>query len=88
MHSTVSHDETDMIQDYFSLPVTAATQFLDTLTSSRKKATLLPILTFINSIVSQYPAQRTPKEKDGALRMIGSVATTIIKSVRVYACVK
>ncbi|KAL4764792.1 SKI complex RNA helicase subunit SKI2 [Aspergillus foveolatus] len=64
-----------------SAPDVAATNFLITLTKNRKKQTF-SILTFVNGIVSKYEAapddQKLPREKEGALRMIGSLASVIL----------
>lgn len=64
-----------------SAPDVAATSFLVTLTKSRKKLTF-SILTFINGIVGKYETsseeQKNPREKEGALRMIGTLATVIL----------
>lgn len=64
-----------------SSPDVAATNFLVALTKSRKKQTF-SILQFINGIVSKYESapddQKQPREKEGALRMIGSLASVIL----------
>jgi importin-7 len=64
-----------------SAPDVAATNFLVALTKSRKKQTFV-ILSFVNTIVSKYEAapddQKLPREKEGALRMIGSLASVIL----------
>ncbi|KAI9757302.1 MAG: hypothetical protein M4579_003513 [Chaenotheca gracillima] len=64
-----------------SSPDVAATTFLVTLTKSRKKQTFT-ILNFINSVVNKYESapddQKNPREKEGALRMIGTLATVIL----------
>ncbi|KAI9372100.1 armadillo-type protein [Aspergillus egyptiacus] len=64
-----------------SAPDVAATNFLITLTKNRKKQTF-SILTFVNGIVSKYESasddQKLPREKEGALRMIGSLASVIL----------
>ncbi|KAJ5963739.1 uncharacterized protein N7479_003615 [Penicillium vulpinum] len=64
-----------------SAPDVAATNFLVSLTKNRKKQTF-SILTFVNSIVSKYESapdeQKQPREKEGALRMIGSLASVIL----------
>ncbi|KAJ5804964.1 hypothetical protein N7474_010851 [Penicillium riverlandense] len=64
-----------------SAPDLAATNFLVTLTKNRKKQTFA-ILTFVNGIVSKYESapddQKLPREKEGALRMIGSLASVIL----------
>ena len=71
-----------MVPDYFDRPSIAAGQFLDILVEFRQKATLLPVLTFVNSVVTNYPASRSPREKDGAFCMLESVADSLVKSVR------
>ncbi|KZZ91946.1 importin-7 [Ascosphaera apis ARSEF 7405] len=64
-----------------SVPDVAATNFLVSLTKSRKKQTF-SILNFINTVVSRYEAapddQKQPREKEGALRMIGTLASVIL----------
>ncbi|KAL2218054.1 putative nonsense-mediated mRNA decay protein [Thermoascus aurantiacus ATCC 26904] len=64
-----------------SAPDVAATNFLVALTKNRKKQTF-SVLSFVNSIVSKYESapddQKSPREKEGALRMIGSLASVIL----------
>ncbi|KAK4493904.1 hypothetical protein PRZ48_015089 [Zasmidium cellare] len=64
-----------------SAPDVAATNFLVTLTKARRKQTF-EILNFINNIVNKYEAapddQKNPREKEGALRMIGTLANVIL----------
>lgn len=64
-----------------SSPDVAATNFLVTLTKARRKQTF-EILNFINEIVNKYEAapedQKNPREKEGALRMIGTLANVIL----------
>lgn len=64
-----------------SAPDVAATNFLVTLTKARRKQTF-EILTFINTIVSKYETapdnEKSPREKEGALRMIGTLANVIL----------
>lgn len=64
-----------------SVPDVAATNFLVALTKSRKKQTF-SILQYINGVVSRYDAapedQKQPREKEGALRMIGSLSSVIL----------
>ncbi|KAJ5112410.1 hypothetical protein N7532_000455 [Penicillium argentinense] len=64
-----------------SAPDVAATNFLVSLTKNRKKQTF-SILTFVNSVVSKYESapddQKQPREKEGALRMIGSLSSVIL----------
>ena len=71
-----------MVPDYFDRPSIAAGKFLDVLVEFRQKATLLPVLSFVNAVVTNYPASRTPREKDGAFCMLESVADSLVKSVR------
>lgn len=62
-------------------PDVAATNFLVSLTKSRKKQTFT-ILNFVNGVVNKYEsspeAQKNPREKEGALRMIGTLASVIL----------
>lgn len=64
-----------------SSPDVAAVNFLVTLTKARRKQTF-EILNFINNMVSKYEAapddQKNPREKEGALRMIGTLANVIL----------
>lgn len=64
-----------------SAPDVAATNFLTTLTKNRRKQTFM-ILNFINNIVNKYEAapddQKNPREKEGALRMIGTLSSVIL----------
>ena len=64
-----------------SAPDMAATNFLVALTKSRKKQVFV-ILQFVNTIVNKYETapddQKIPREKEGALRMIGSLASVIL----------
>jgi len=64
-----------------SSPDVSATNFLVTLTKSRKKETF-EILKFINEVVTQYEsasaAEKNHIAKEGALRMIGTLAPVIL----------
>lgn len=65
-----------------SAPDMAATNFLIALTKSRKSQTF-KVLQFVNEVVMRYEAapddQKIPREKEGALRMIGSLAPVVLK---------
>ncbi|KAL9042584.1 MAG: hypothetical protein Q9214_003732 [Letrouitia sp. 1 TL-2023] len=62
-------------------PDVAATTFLVSLTKSRRKQTF-GILNFVNGVVNKYESspdeQKNPREKEGALRMIGTLAGVIL----------
>ncbi|KAK5130976.1 hypothetical protein LTR08_001387 [Meristemomyces frigidus] len=64
-----------------SAPDVAATNFLVTLTKARRKQTF-EVLAFINNVVNKYEAapddQKDPREKEGALRMIGTLSNVIL----------
>lgn len=64
-----------------SAPDVAATNFLVTLTKSRRKQTF-SVLNFVNGIVNKYESEpdnaKNPREKEGALRMIGTLAQVIL----------
>ena len=64
-----------------SAPDVAATNFLVTLTKSRRKQTF-EILKFVNEVVNQYEQAPEDKKnhiaKEGALRMIGNLAPVIL----------
>lgn len=65
-----------------SAPDVAATNFLVTLTKSRKKQTYA-VLSFVDGIVKRYEStpedQKNAREKEGALRMIGTLASVILE---------
>ncbi|KAF1959867.1 ARM repeat-containing protein [Byssothecium circinans] len=62
-------------------PDVAATNFLVTLTKNRRKQTF-SVLNFVNEIVNRYEAapdnEKNPREKEGALRMIGTLSGVIL----------
>jgi hypothetical protein len=64
-----------------SAPDMAATNFLVTMTKSRKKQTFA-IINFVNGIVNKYETapeeEKDPREKEGALRMIGTLSSVIL----------
>lgn len=64
-----------------SAPDVTATNFLVTLTKARRKQTF-EVLSFVNNMVNKYEAapdeQKNPREKEGALRMIGTLANVIL----------
>lgn len=64
-----------------SAPDVAATNLLVSLTKSRKKQTFA-ILNFVNGVVNKYESapddQKNAREKEGALRMIGTLASVIL----------
>ncbi|KWU42562.1 ARM repeat-containing protein [Rhodotorula sp. JG-1b] len=70
----------DFIADSYASPTATALAFLSTLVETRAKTSLLPLLQFIQSVVDKYPAQTTPRQKDGALRMLGALCNTAVKS--------
>ncbi|KAF2738145.1 ARM repeat-containing protein [Polyplosphaeria fusca] len=62
-------------------PDVAATNFLVTLTKSRRKQTY-SVLNFVNNVVNKYEGapdnEKNPREKEGALRMIGTLSGVIL----------
>ena len=64
-----------------SAPDVAATNFLNTLTKHRRKQTFI-VLQFVNGIVTKYETepddQKNPREKEGALRMVGTLAPVML----------
>lgn len=64
-----------------SAPDVSATNFLITLTKSRKNQTFT-VLNFINGVVNRYESasdeEKNHREKEGALRMIGTLASIIL----------
>ena len=70
----------DFVEDWFSSPITAAISFLQVLAKLRKSVTLMPLLNNVNQIVAAYPAERSAREKDGALRMLSCLAPLVVKT--------
>jgi importin-7 len=64
-----------------SAPDIAAINFLIALTKNRKQQTYV-ILSYVNEVVTKYESapddQKKPVEKEGALRMIGSLSSVIL----------
>eukprot|EP00128_Syssomonas_multiformis_P012794 Colp12_sorted_trinity150504_noHs@10933 len=73
----------NVFEDYVS-PVSAAELLVHEMCNLRGKQTLMPIMQFCNTILHRYqtaPAeQRNPREKDGALHIIGTVADVLHKN--------
>ena len=69
------------LYEELTAPDVAATNFLVSLTKSRRKQTFT-ILNFVNGIVGKYESapedQKNPREKEGALRMIGTLAEVLL----------
>ncbi|GAA6059439.1 hypothetical protein JCM10212_005378 [Sporobolomyces blumeae] len=70
----------DFIADSYASPTSSSLSFLSALVDVRAKSTLLPLLQFIQKISSAYPATATARQKDGALRMLGALSLTAVKS--------
>ncbi|BGP14532.1 hypothetical protein JCM10213_005180 [Rhodosporidiobolus nylandii] len=70
----------DFLADTYASPTASSLAFLSALVEIRAKSTLMPLLQFIQGVVEKYPASTTPRQKDGALRMLGSLAATAVKS--------
>lgn len=76
------HKKVDPLEDFHS-PQTNAMNFLIDLARDRKKYTFMGILNFVNGILNKYleapEDQKDPKEKDGALCMIGGLAYQVLQ---------
>ncbi|GAA6037955.1 hypothetical protein JCM8097_009507 [Rhodosporidiobolus ruineniae] len=70
----------DFIADTYASPTASSLAFLSALVETRAKSTLMSLLQFIQQVVGAYPASTTPRQKDGALRMLGALAPTAVKS--------
>ena len=68
---------TDIFEDFVS-PVTAAATLLHTAVSKRKQV-LDPTMVFCVHLLNIPAEQRDPRQKDGALHMIGTLADVLIK---------
>jgi hypothetical protein len=76
------HKKVDPLEDFHS-PQTNAMNFLIDLARDRKKYTFMGILNFVNGILNKYleapEDQKNPKEKDGALAMIGGLSYQVLQ---------
>lgn len=59
----------DPMEDYGS-PRASASSFFETLVQKRMKGAFLSILEFLTDILNNYPATKSPSEKEGALHLI------------------
>ncbi|KAF9586050.1 hypothetical protein BGW38_010110 [Lunasporangiospora selenospora] len=75
------HSKIDIIQDFSSAPG-AAISFMTTMARYRKNA-FMQVLSFVNNVLQRYnesPAEaKNPREKDGALVMVGALASLIVR---------
>ncbi|KAF8935125.1 hypothetical protein BGZ47_010058 [Haplosporangium gracile] len=75
------HAKIDVLEDFTS-PSTAATNFMTVMARYRQNA-FMQILALANSVLQKYngsPAEaKSPREKDGALVMIGALAPLILR---------
>lgn len=63
--------------DDFNSPMTSVTNFLIDLVKYRKKFIFSSVLEFANNVLVNGNEQ--PREKDGALKMVGSLSSVILK---------
>ncbi|KAG0144277.1 hypothetical protein CROQUDRAFT_95287 [Cronartium quercuum f. sp. fusiforme G11] len=70
----------EFFEDLCASPSTMAAGFILALGSGRKKTTFMSMLTFITEICAKYPNEASPREKDGALRMLAYLATVITET--------
>jgi hypothetical protein len=77
------HSKIDKFEDFTS-PSAAAVSFLSTMARYRQNA-FMQALNLSNAILQKYneaPAEaKNPREKDGALVMVGSLASLILRKV-------
>lgn len=77
------HKKIDPPIDDYRSPVTGAEELLTAIVTDRHKQTFVPTMTFINNILTGYLntplAQRNPRQKDGALRMISHLADHLLE---------
>ncbi|KAI8603528.1 armadillo-type protein [Dissophora ornata] len=75
------HAKIDVLED-FSSPSTAATNFMTVMARYRQNA-FMQVLALANNVLQKYnesPAEaKSPREKDGALVMIGALAPLILR---------
>ncbi|CAG8497297.1 16245_t:CDS:10 [Acaulospora colombiana] len=76
------HKRMDLLED-FTLPSVAAVTFLMDLARHRKKFTFMGIMGFVNSVLTTYhsapPEEKNPRQKDGALKMIGCLSDMVLR---------
>ncbi|KAK9477553.1 armadillo-type protein [Lipomyces japonicus] len=76
------HKRIDIYFDDSPLPDVSATNFLVTLAEKRRRFTFNTILSFINSVVVAHQNnlndEKSARQKEGALRMIGSLSHIIL----------
>ncbi|CEI98991.1 hypothetical protein RMCBS344292_13086 [Rhizopus microsporus] len=76
------HKKVDPLEDFHS-PQTNAMNFLIDLARDRKKHTFMGILNFVNGVLNRYleapEDQKNPREKDGALCMIGGLSYQVLQ---------
>lgn len=69
----------DIFEEYmFFSPNATAKSYLQEATKKRK-ATLQSVIEYINHLLNMDASQRNPKDKDGALHVLGSLADTLAK---------
>ena len=69
----------DIFEEYmFFSPSATAKSYLKEACKKRKN-TLTEVITFINEILNMDPSQRNPRQKDGALHVLGSLADLLAK---------
>ena len=82
------HARIDMLEDFTS-PSTAAVNFMTVMARYRQNA-FMQILALANTVLQKYndaPAEaKNPREKDGALVMVGSLAPLILRKVAGHLC--
>ncbi|CAG8475521.1 4872_t:CDS:10, partial [Acaulospora morrowiae] len=76
------HKKMDFLEDFTS-PSVAAVTFLMDLARHRKRYTFMGIMGFINTILTTYisapPENRNPRQKDGALKMLGCLSDMVLR---------
>lgn len=59
----------DPLEDY-GTPRSSASNFFQILVQKRMKGAFMPVLEFLTAVLNNYPASKTPAEKEGALYLI------------------
>ena len=69
----------DIFEEYmFFSPSATAKSYLKEACKKRKNI-LADVIAFLNEILNMDPSQRNPREKDGALHVLGSLADLLAK---------
>lgn len=67
----------DPLEDY-GTPRASAASFFQILVQKRMKGSFVPILDFLTNVLNNYPASKTPSQKEGALNLIKNLQDAML----------